>query len=86
MYLSQSLLWIVSAFVVVAAQSTDGILNLVKRQLPNHVNDFEFHLLGNSTGLLPSAINATNDEYSVSSTSDGKILVEGNSLIALATG
>ena len=84
MFLSGILIWIIFAVAVPAAQSTDGILNLVKRRLPNNVDDFEFRLLENNA--VPLTAKPTNDEYSVSSTPDGKIMVEGNSLIALASG
>jgi alpha-N-acetylglucosaminidase len=71
----------------VTAQSTQGILDLVRRRLPNHVDNFEFRLFGNGTGQARSnSTNPANDNYIVSSTRDGKILVEGNSLIALASG
>lgn len=63
-----------------AAQSTQGLVELLKRRLPAHVNDFEFKIRGNHT------LGATNDDYSVSQTCTGVILVEGNSLSALATG
>jgi alpha-N-acetylglucosaminidase len=87
MHLLTLLVWAVSACAVVVPQSTeDGIRNLVKRRLPDHVNDFEFRLVGDSTGSPPFTTTPANDEYSVSSTPDGKILVEGNSPIALASG
>jgi alpha-N-acetylglucosaminidase len=80
-----SSLWIWAACLVfgVATQSTQGILDLVQRRLPSHVNDFEFQLIANGTG---NGTKLVNDNYIVSSTSDGKILVEGNSLSALSSG
>jgi len=75
-----------TAVTAVTAQSTQGILDLVKRRLPNNVDDFEFRLTGNESYPISTAIRAFNDEYTVSSTPDGKILVEGNSIIALASG
>lgn len=61
--------------------STDGIYNLVKRRLPQHADSFEFSLV-NETEKNANV----NDTYVVSGTSDGKILVEGNSLSALSSG
>jgi alpha-N-acetylglucosaminidase len=75
----------VAGCAAASTPSTDGILNLVKRRLPDHVDDFEFRLVGNVTEF-PVAATPPNDEYTVSSTTDGKILVEGNSPIALASG
>ncbi|KAH8601973.1 putative alpha-N-acetylglucosaminidase [Bisporella sp. PMI_857] len=66
--------------------STKGIEDLVKRRLPEHADAFEFRLLGNSTDLISSKNQPMNDEYSISSTADGKILVQGNSPIALSSG
>lgn len=63
-----------------AAQSIQGLVDLLQRRLPDHVDDFEFQIRGNHT------LGITNDEYVVSQTSVGKILVEGNSLSALASG
>jgi alpha-N-acetylglucosaminidase len=71
--------------VTATSQSVQGILDLVQRRLPDHVGDFEFRLLGNGSSSF-SITTKENDEYSISSTTDGKILVEGNSLIALASG
>lgn len=85
MYLLVVLLWVSAALAANTAASTDGIGNLVKRRIPNHVDDFEFHLIGDQTEF-PLTGKPAIDEYSVSSTTDGKILVEGNSPIALASG
>lgn len=63
-----------------AAQSTQGLVDLLERRLPAHVDHFEFQIRGNYT------LGVTNDEYAVSQTLTGKILVEGNSLSALASG
>ena len=79
-------MWLMTAVIAVRAQSTQGILDLVKRRLPDHVDGFEFRLTGNETFPISTAIRAVNDEYTVSSTPEGKILVEGNSAIALASG
>jgi alpha-N-acetylglucosaminidase len=61
--------------------STDGIYDLVKRRLPQHADSFEFVLVNET-----DRDTTVNDQYVVSSTSDGKILVEGNSLSALSSG
>lgn len=59
--------------------TTEGIIGLVQRLLPNHVDSFEFQ--------LGDPKNATeNDHYQISSASNGKILVAGNSVSALASG
>lgn len=80
------LAWAFAAIAISTAQSTDGILGLVKRRLPDHVDDFIFLLTGNQTGPITSATEAPNDQYTVSSVAPGKIQIEGNSLIALASG
>jgi alpha-N-acetylglucosaminidase len=49
------------------------------------VGNFEFRLVGNEN-VSSSIMTKENDQYIVSSTADGKILVEGNSVIALASG
>ncbi|KAH9212547.1 putative alpha-N-acetylglucosaminidase [Leptodontidium sp. 2 PMI_412] len=73
-------LWLTAALGGLSALSTQGIESLVRRRLPAHIDDFEFRLLGNETST------GGNDVYSVSSSEDGKILVEGNSLSALSSG
>lgn len=60
--------------------STQGIQNLLHRRLPAHSSDFQLSLVN------VKANDTTNDQYTVSSTKNGKILVEGNSLSALSTG
>lgn len=86
MQFSNLLIWGLATVSTTTAQSTDGIVNLVKRRIPAHVDDFMFQLTGNQTGPITSATNATNDHYTVSSIAPGKIQIEGNSLIALASG
>jgi alpha-N-acetylglucosaminidase len=85
MYLIGILLWVSVAFATSPTASTDGVINLLKRRLPDHVNDFEFRLVGNVT-VFPLTGQPAIDEYRVSSTTEGKILVEGNSPIALTSG
>jgi alpha-N-acetylglucosaminidase len=84
MYLLRVLLCASAALAAGTTASTDGIRNLVKRRIPDHVDDFDFRLTVNNQ--FPLTSRPAIDEYSVSSTSDGKILVEGNSPIALASG
>ncbi|KAL3444836.1 tim-barrel domain-containing protein [Aspergillus insuetus] len=60
--------------------STQGIQKLLHRRLPAHANSFQFSLVNVKTK------DTTNDQYTVSSTKNGKILIEGNSLSALSTG
>lgn len=86
MYLLGVLIWAVAAITAATPQSTQGIVDLVKRRLPDHVDTFTFHLLANETGPAASATDAKNDQYMISSTADGKVLIEGNSPIALASG
>ncbi|KAK4998166.1 hypothetical protein LTR66_002579, partial [Elasticomyces elasticus] len=76
----------VTAFAnIVTAQSAQGIVDLVKRRLPNHVHDFSFSLI-NNTSSTASAKSPQNDHYTVSTGHDGTINVSGNSPIALASG
>lgn len=84
MYLRGILLLAYVSIAAATKASTDGIINLVKRRIPDHVDDFEFRLVGDIE--FPLTGQPPNDEYTVSSTPDGKILVEGNSPIALASG
>ena len=86
MLLPTLLKWAVAALATATAQPTDGIVNLVRRRLPGHVDSFTFRLLGNETRPIASATTATNDQYTVSSPAVGKIQIEGNSAIALAAG
>jgi alpha-N-acetylglucosaminidase len=76
---SHLLLFFLLSFCIATPQATtEGIKSLVQRLLPNHVDSFEFHL---------DQKNATdNDSYNVSSASNGKISVAGNSVSALAVG
>lgn len=83
MFLSLFWTWTSCLILGVASQSTQGIVDLVQRRLPDHVDDFKFQLLGEAKG---NSTNPVNDKYIVSSTTDGKVLIEGNSLIALASG
>lgn len=73
------LLWLCATSTVVA-QSTEGISDLVQRRLPKHADSFRFSLV--------NATQATNtyDEYVVSTTANGTVLVEGSSLSALSAG
>lgn len=77
---SQPLLWLCAALPAVA-QSTEGIEDLVKRRMPNHVDNFHFTLVDANATTSDS-----HDSYIVSSAPDGKIQVQGNSLSALSSG
>ncbi len=71
---------------MVSALSTQGSRDLLARRISNYVDAFEFQLTGNESLAINSVSTAANDKYRVSSTTDGKILVEGNSVSALASG
>jgi alpha-N-acetylglucosaminidase len=81
MHWIKSLLWFCTATVSArSTQPTQGISDLVKRRLPNHLHNFQFTL---------DAFHDTDnkyDSYVVSSGSNGTILVKGNSLSALSSG
>ena len=64
-----------------AAQSTNGLYSLVKRRLPNHVENFQFSLVSNLTGSDDGY-----DQFVVQSSSNGSVLVQGTSLSALSSG
>ncbi|KAL2010206.1 hypothetical protein VTN00DRAFT_6013 [Thermoascus crustaceus] len=70
-----------TAVVAASAPSTEGIRNLVKRRLPHHVDSFRFELVN-----VTASRKWTNDEYTVETGENGTILVQGNSLSALASG
>jgi alpha-N-acetylglucosaminidase len=71
----KSLLWFYGTTTI--AQSTEGISNLVKRRLPEHIDNFRFILDANLTGDY--------DSYIVTSSLNGTISVKGNSLSALSS-
>jgi alpha-N-acetylglucosaminidase len=85
MQLSGLWIWTTVLIVTATSQSIQGILDLVQRRLPDHVGNFEFRLVESGNASSPITTKE-NDQYSVSSTTGGKILVEGNSLIALTSG
>ncbi|KAJ5793419.1 hypothetical protein N7457_000018 [Penicillium paradoxum] len=68
----KSLLWLGA---VAVSQSTEGISNLVKRRLPDHLDSFYFTLDTNLTGKF--------DTYVVTNAPNGAIWVKGNTLSAL---
>ncbi|KAE8151487.1 tim-barrel domain-containing protein [Aspergillus avenaceus] len=70
---------LLAATAIGLSLSTQGIQSLVQRRLPDHAHNFEFSLVNVSQHV-------TNDSYVISSTSEGKILVEGNTLSALSKG
>lgn len=83
MRFSSILTSLVAATTLVTAQTANvsGIVALVKRRLPSHVNDFKFAVtsdcLTNSTA---------HDTYIVSTPKNGTVLIQGSSLSALSTG
>lgn len=70
-------------WAILAADSTQGLYDLVRRRLPSHCEDFVFVLDGTATSSNPADL--SNDEYTIS-TSNGSIAIQGTSLSALATG
>lgn len=66
--------------------STKGITDLLKRRLPNHIDAFVFKLTHQQQVPIRSSTNVSNDAYTISATEDEKILITGNSPIAIATG
>lgn len=80
--------WILRLFILItcitglhaASNPAQGLVDLVQRRMPDHVNNFNF-VLNNST-----TTGLKNDSYSVTSSGNGIITVQGNSLSALATG
>lgn len=70
----------ISTVAGISAPSTAGIEALVQRRLPRHAHSLEFSIVNAS---LPGQ---ENDSYTVSSTKNGKNLIEGNTLSALSTG
>jgi alpha-N-acetylglucosaminidase len=70
----------VGTVVGITAPSTAGIEALVQRRLPRHVHSWEFSIVNAS---VPGQ---GNDTYTVSSTKNGTILVEGNTISALSMG
>ncbi|KAJ5396423.1 hypothetical protein N7509_004536 [Penicillium cosmopolitanum] len=62
------------------AQSTDGMYSLVKRRLPEHVDQFRFSISSNLTD------NGGYDQFTVKTAHNGTVLVEGSSISALSSG
>ncbi|KAJ5561889.1 hypothetical protein N7461_000650 [Penicillium sp. DV-2018c] len=75
MRLVTSLLWLAALTV---AQSTEGLTNLVKRRLPNHVDEFHF--------TLDATLEGKYDSYVVTSAPNGTVSVRGTTLSALSSG
>lgn len=63
-----------------SCHSIDGLTELVRRRLPNHVDNFSFELV--TANHTPGV---TNDHYAVNC-DKGTVTIQGNSLIALASG
>ena len=62
--------------------STAGLSSLVQRRIPHHQNSFVFQL----RSPYKTSLSRDADEYTVSADRGGRIIVEGNSLSALASG
>lgn len=69
---------------LVTSQTTQGLVNLLKRRIPNHVGDFIF-AIGANQSKSGSIISTPLDKYEITS-AGGKIYIEGNSISALASG
>ncbi|OGM44269.1 alpha-N-acetylglucosaminidase [Aspergillus bombycis] len=83
------LLSLLSTFLLATAavggrHPTEGIINLVRRRLPDHVDKFLFSLDGSSLNFTTESHHQ--DVYTVSTRANGSIHVEGNSRSALAAG
>ena len=61
--------------------ATAGVEALVQRRLPDHVDAFEFSIRPHTDSPAPIP-----DEFTVTSTDDGKIRVEGTTTSALVSG
>ncbi|KAF2732983.1 putative alpha-N-acetylglucosaminidase [Polyplosphaeria fusca] len=66
-----------------AATSVQGLYDLLDRRIPGHKDDFTFVL--NETARPANASSRPNDGFTVAS-SNGTIVISGNSISALATG
>jgi alpha-N-acetylglucosaminidase len=73
-------------FAAAVSASTEGLYDLVKRRLPAHCDQFVFELREPSTLSDADASKSGQDAYSVSTTHDGLILVQGNSVSSLSAG
>ncbi|KAI0913825.1 glycoside hydrolase family 89 protein [Ustulina deusta] len=69
--------------------STSGVESLVRRRLPQHAESFQFEIVetlgvdGTQTEIQSELVN---DSYVVSSASNGKVIVQGNTVGALLAG
>lgn len=64
-----------------SAPSTAGVEALVQRRLPHHSESFEFAIVN-----APDSTELVNDTFKVSSTRNGKFLIQGNTVGALLSG
>lgn len=67
-----------------STSATAAVEALVERRLPEHVDSFVFSIV-NASATTAQGL-PVNDTYSVSSTDDGMIHVEGNSVSGLLSG
>ena len=69
-------------FALPTDQATvDGIQELIARRMPNHVDKFELQLTDEKGTKWTQ-----NDQYNVSTTPSGVVMIEGNSVSAIAVG
>ncbi|KAI1826032.1 glycoside hydrolase family 89 protein [Xylaria intraflava] len=78
--------WALAAVGVAATISTAGVESLVRRRLPHHAESFQFKIVNAVKNETGTGVERENDSYVVSSTKNGKILVQGNSVSALLSG
>lgn len=71
----------ITAAVASTAPSTDGLTAFIKRRLPHHADSFELSI-ENAT----KASTASNDAYTVSSGTNGKVQIQGTSPSAIMQG
>ncbi|KAJ5111598.1 hypothetical protein N7532_002133 [Penicillium argentinense] len=75
---AHGLLWLYAASA--AAQSVEGLYSLVKRRMPDHLDQFRFSINSSLTHLDGY------DQFRVQSAPNGTLLVEGCSISALSSG
>ncbi|KAJ5884746.1 hypothetical protein N7495_009256 [Penicillium taxi] len=77
---NRSLLLWTSVLLAAASSFPSGVYELVKRRLPQHVDQFQFEIVSNIT------TDDGHDQFKVESAPNGKVLVKGHSLSALSSG
>lgn len=77
---SRLLIGLFAASGAIASRPTDALYDLVKRRLPDHVDDFRFNLVSNATAAKGY------DHFKVETTQNGTVLVHGTTVSALSSG